>query len=416
MKKILVILTNKYPYGTGETFIDAERSAWKLFDHTYICPVLVNDGEEIRPEFQCNANETLVSSVEHKPRIIDYIKGSFGYYTLAESIKDSSSLNLHNGSVIRRFKVALSMGIRSNLRIKRIEKVLEPFLIQSDADSKILLYSYWMFEPVLVGVGIRDRVHASRFITRAHGYDIYEERHLNAYIPYRQVVFDAVDRIYTISKDGKTYLDEKYNGKYKDKVVVSRLGTIKLFEEKMPQIQEEGITIASCAYMKPLKRLHLIIEALSRVDERITWYHFGDGVVRKEIEEMAQKLPENITVVIMGLVPNSEIQKFYATHYIDAFVNVSETEGIPVSIMESQAYGIPAVVTNVGGTSEIVHDHINGILLESNFSSDDLIGGIHEVVLHSKQYREQAKNIWAQVSNASTNHLKLFKEEYNILG
>ena len=32
MSRILIVLTDKYPYGEGETFIEAEREYWKCFD------------------------------------------------------------------------------------------------------------------------------------------------------------------------------------------------------------------------------------------------------------------------------------------------------------------------------------------------------------------------------------------------
>lgn len=41
-------------------------------------------------------------------------------------------------------------------------------------------------------------------------------------------------------------------------------------------------------------------------------------------------------------------------------------EGISNSILESMAFGVPVIATNMGGTPEIVHDSINGFLLEEN--------------------------------------------------
>ena len=46
----------------------------------------------------------------------------------------------------------------------------------------------------------------------------------------------------------------------------------------------------------------------------------------------------------------------------DLFVNMSLSEGIPVSIMEAISFGIPIIATNVGGNAEIVNDE-TGVLI-----------------------------------------------------
>ena len=56
---------------------------------------------------------------------------------------------------------------------------------------------------------------------------------------------------------------------------------------------------------------------------------------------------------------------------IDVFVNSSESEGIPVSIMEAMSAGVPSIAPNVGGISELVGKDC-GILLSSNPSIEDI--------------------------------------------
>ena len=53
------------------------------------------------------------------------------------------------------------------------------------------------------------------------------------------------------------------------------------------------------------------------------------------------------------------------------FINVSSTEGIPVSIMEAMSFGIPVIATAVGGTPEIVNNE-NGYLLSKDPSAKEL--------------------------------------------
>ena len=46
------------------------------------------------------------------------------------------------------------------------------------------------------------------------------------------------------------------------------------------------------------------------------------------------------------------------------FINTSESEGIPVSIMEALSFGIPVIAPDIGGISEIITSGLNGILID----------------------------------------------------
>jgi glycosyltransferase involved in cell wall biosynthesis len=83
----------------------------------------------------------------------------------------------------------------------------------------------------------------------------------------------------------------------------------------------------------------------------------------------------NISFQLMGNVKNEEIQKYYSLNQVDLFINVSEYEGIPISIMEAMAYGIPCLATNVGGVREIVNDD-NGFLLNKDTNYNQIISSI----------------------------------------
>jgi colanic acid/amylovoran biosynthesis glycosyltransferase len=53
-------------------------------------------------------------------------------------------------------------------------------------------------------------------------------------------------------------------------------------------------------------------------------------------------------------------------------INVSASEGNPVSMMQAMACAIPCVGTSVGGVSEIIRDNVNGFLLPADPSPADV--------------------------------------------
>jgi glycosyltransferase involved in cell wall biosynthesis len=103
--------------------------------------------------------------------------------------------------------------------------------------------------------------------------------------------------------------------------------------------------------------------------------HFGDGDLMERIQNYARdKLSSksNIRYDFKGFVENYEILNYYRTNPIDLFINTSDVEGIPYSIMEAFSFGIPAISRNVGGNAEIIENYVNGFLFNEYDSFIDI--------------------------------------------
>jgi glycosyltransferase involved in cell wall biosynthesis len=104
--------------------------------------------------------------------------------------------------------------------------------------------------------------------------------------------------------------------------------------------------------------------------------------------------------------------EFYRKNHVDLFINVSETEGIPVSIMEAMSFGIPCIATNVGGVNEIVNN-TNGFLVKKYFNNDhvsEFIINYNKLdVLKKNEFRDQALNTWQSLYDQQTNCDDLIK-------
>jgi len=116
--------------------------------------------------------------------------------------------------------------------------------------------------------------------------------------------------------------------------------------------------------------------------------------------------------LITGEISNNEILNEYRKNYYDIFISVSETEGLPVSIMEAISFGIPIIATDVGGTNEIVKNNVNGWLINKDFDVKDLANKIIDINEmdedKKKKYRREARNIWMRNFNAGDNYNKFF--------
>lgn len=308
---------------------------------------------------------------------------------------------------VRNVIKAIKFAYISELRLTSVRAWMAE---QGRQTENTLIYSYWMYETAYVASRLKTMYPNCSFITRCHGYDLYEERHPNGYLPFRNLILRNADMICPISENGKEYLQKLYGREIENKIQIARLGTIRKAEIPEKQEKEDRVVLVSCSNLVDVKRVHLIINALMNCHKNVHWYHFGDGELREKLETQAKALPDHVEYTFMGYRANEDVQRFYADHYIDAFINVSQSEGIPVSVMEAESYGIPIIATDVGGTSEIVHNGENGVLLNVEFSDEELLTAIDEVVENAESYRASAFRTWQAMSDAHTVFPEFYKK------
>mgnify|MGYP000918393124 CR=1 FL=1 len=240
---------------------------------------------------------------------------------------------------------------------------------------RTIFYTYWLNE-ITMGICLAKKKYPKMIIiSRAHGGDLYEERHNPNYIPYRPEIFKYISGVFPDSEKGKGYLKNRYSLN-NSIIFTSRLGVTK--QNFITESSDDNIfRIVTCSYLVAVKRIDLLIEGLSvlakiRPNNNFEWTHIGDGPLKKILEEIASKLlPKNIKFTFTGSVPKGGVITYYKNHKIDVFINVSSSEGTPVSVMEAQSCGIPIIATSVGGNTEIVNNE-NGYLLPANPSPSEI--------------------------------------------
>jgi glycosyltransferase involved in cell wall biosynthesis len=123
------------------------------------------------------------------------------------------------------------------------------------------------------------------------------------------------------------------------------------------------------ARLSPEKGLTFAIEALSLL--RVKGYDLelrlaGGGPSMVHLKTLTTQLGLADRVKFLGFL--TEDQVIGELQISDLFVLPSFVEGVPVSAMEAMAVGIPVIATNIAGTSELIEDGKNGILIRPSDS------------------------------------------------
>ncbi len=270
------------------------------------------------------------------------------------------------------------------------------------------VYSYWLSRTAYAASRVKG---ANIKVSRAHGFDIYKERTPLNFLPFRKFIHDHLDEVCFISLQGKEYFMQEVYSNDCDKNKVFRLGSYNRVPIIKTLREKQKITIVSCSSIIQVKRLDLIIRVLSLLPNEFVWYHVGDGELRTELEKEAERYLKPDSYYFMGNVDNEKILSFYESIDADLFINLSDSEGIPVSIMEALSFGLPIIARNVGGMQEIVNDK-NGVLIDDIENQEEVINKLTCFLkkwrMNKHRYLEYAVAIWKEKYNAEVNYKNFF--------
>lgn len=405
----LIILCGNFPYGFAEPFLEVELNyLQRHFQQITICNTNLNQGDRQAkfdvPDF------VRVVDFDLNPTFFDKVL-AFMKAPLDDGVSEEISIiksAFHSSLTWGKLKTMLVSKLRARLLAKSLRETCI-----SDYGANTFLYSYWADDAALASVFLKSDLPQLTTFCRVHGWDLYFERSSYYYLPFRKLIFNGLDAVFPISENGKNYLLSHFDTIIdQGRIYQSRLG-IRTVDALPNQAREyRRFRLVSCSNLIPIKRVELIIRALSHITElEIDWTHFGDGSEQQKLQSIAVKLleqKENIAFHFPGRLPNWKVLEYYSNHTVDLFITLSKYDGIPVSIMEAMSFGIPTLATDVGGVSEIVINGKTGFLLDQEVDPKDVAEVIENVAsMDSKAYdalRKEAKNIWGTFYSADINY------------
>jgi len=185
---------------------------------------------------------------------------------------------------------------------------------------------------------------------------------------------------------------------------------IKKLELLEPELIKEKFSIDKCAFVvvwlgrfTQVKRPDLVVEIAKKLPN-LFFVMAGDGELRERISFGA---PQNLRIV--GVQSAAEMWSI-----ANLALLTSDSEGMPLSIIEAQMSGVPVVATNVGSVSEIVEDGVTGIL--SEVDGDQITSKIVELLENRTKLEEMSKAAEARAGSLFTReamvekHLKVYQE------
>lgn len=417
MQGKLILLTSTFPFSTGETFLETELPYLaQHFSKVVILPLKKTSTQNCRliPE-NCSVNTSIISKKNKESnlkrvisKIITTLISPFFYEELFKVYSKLIDRDVVDNLLTYSRDAALSK--------KAVKQILNDDRLNP---REVLIYSYWLNGATL-GAKLADSKYP--VVSRVHRGDLYEELYPKNYIPLREKTLSKIDVLFSISEDGIRYLSGKYHST-KSKLKLSRLG-IHIPDNFHVAKEEdiEALTLASCSSINKNKRVDKVAQsliqfAIEHPSLNLDWNHFGSGPGLSDLETIVQGFPKNLSATLHGHIDNTTLLEWYRKNPVHLFINLSKSEGIPVSIMEANSYGIPAIATNVGGTSELVNKE-SGWLLNKDFTATEIQETLQEALLqHSKRSKKayRARKMCITLFDSEKNYPVFTKKLHRIM-
>jgi len=394
----LLMLTSRWPHGAFTEFLDAEL------------PHLLQHFDRIR----------VAPRVPRGPVKWDIPAGVEIDYSLAEALTPKNSILGDKSRYLRTLQQAMRRN-PAGFGFKRSDLVADltnftwwGMMLMARGEANIvrrwaaaqeqpdIAYTYWLGSKTL---GLRQAWPTVPILSRAHRCELYPDSLGMHSMPYQRQWVLACDTVACVSDHGKRYLSSLYP-EQRDRFLVRRLGISDPGVLAPLGEYPEKIKVLSASVMRPNKRVGLIADAVRELacrGRRTHWTHLGDGAEMPLVKATVAAAPESLSVQLPGLVHVSEVRRAMESGGYDVFVNVSLSEGAPVSIMEAQSVGLATVATDVGGSAEVADSSIN-VVVGSHINSSQLADAILAAASMDPSLRAVRRQEWNAKYNEAINY------------
>ncbi|MEQ1869339.1 MAG: glycosyltransferase [Vicinamibacterales bacterium] len=233
-------------------------------------------------------------------------------------------------------------------------------------------------------------------LSTAHGWTGHSGRERHVYYPLDKYLLSRFPKVIAVSSEIRHELIR--HGANPDRVVTILNGIDHERFRRDPSrrlpmrhslgLEDGDIVIGSVGRLEPQKRFDLLIEAVSALRERIPRLKLviaGAGSLQAELAACVKQCHVEDRCLLLG--HRDDVVDLH--HAFDLYVQSSDYEGTPNSVLEAMALETPVVATDVGGTAELIRDGVDGLIVPPD-NQQALVEGIASLVADRQKAADAA--------------------------
>ena len=316
------------------------------------------------------------------PKIAKYFQDELNYEIEILTLSDNKNSNINDDFSVKRIDRNLPIIYRWLKTIFTIYKLgkNKDLIFVNGLGTETTIANIFLKKKIIrkiVGDPVWERAYSKAKISES--FDEFQVKNYGFSISLQKKVrsfsIKKSDIVVTPSKHLKNFI---LNLGFKNKIEIINNGVF-IPEENTNIFTNDQINITIVSRLVSHKNIKKIIRAISDLNDPLIYLNIiGDGPELNQLQKISLESNNKDNIIFHGKLNRDEINHIFLNS--DIYIQASNYEGLPHSLLEAMSYGIPVLCTPVGECKEILGNEDRGYILDLPVSKNNITSKISEII------------------------------------
>ena len=316
------------------------------------------------------------------PKIAKYFQDELNYEIEILTLSDNKNSNINDDFSVKRIDRNLPIIYRWLKTIFTIYKLgkNKDLIFVNGLGTETTIANIFLKKKIIrkiVGDPVWERAYSKAKISES--FDEFQVKNYGFSISLQKKVrsfsIKKSDIVVTPSQHLKNFI---LNLGFKNKIEIINNGVF-IPEENTNIFTNDQINITIVSRLVSHKNIEKIIKAISDLNSPLINLNIiGDGPELNQLQKISLESNNKDNIIFHGKLNRDEIDHIFLNS--DIYIQASNYEGLPHSLLEAMSYGIPVLCTPVGECKEILGNEDRGYILDLPVSKNNIKSKISQII------------------------------------
>ena len=316
------------------------------------------------------------------PKIAKYFQDELNYEIEILTLSDNKNSNINDDFSVKRIDRNLPIIYRWLKTIFTIYKLgkNKDLIFVNGLGTEATIANIFLNKKIIrkiVGDPVWERAYSKAKISES--FDEFQVKNYGFSISFQKKVrsfsIKKSDIVVTPSQHLKNFI---LNLGFKNKIEIINNGVF-IPEENTNIFTNDQINITIVSRLVSHKNIKKIIRAISDLNDPLIYLNIiGDGPELNQLQKISLESNNKDNIIFHGKLNRDDINHIFLKS--DIYIQASNYEGLPHSLLEAMSYGIPVLCTPVGECKEILGNEDRGYILDLPVSKNNIKSKISQII------------------------------------
>ena len=316
------------------------------------------------------------------PKIAKYFQDELNYEIEILTLSDNKNSNINDDFSVKRIDRNLPIIYRWLKTIFTIYKLgkNKDLIFVNGLGTETTIANIFLKKKIIrkiVGDPVWERAYSKAKISES--FDEFQVKNYGFSISLQKKVrsfsIKKSDIVVTPSQHLKNFI---LNLGFKNKIEIINNGVF-IPEENTNIFTNDQINITIVSRLVSHKNIEKIIKAISDLNDPLIYLNIiGDGPELNQLQKISLESNNKDNIIFHGKLNRDDINHIFLKS--DIYIQASNYEGLPHSLLEAMSYGIPVLCTPVGECKEILGNEDRGYILDLPVSKNNIKSKISQII------------------------------------